>query len=649
MHVFFVLLFVSIFETAFSQTHLEVGGIKAVRLAAGTSVYPEKRDGVLEVNYNGTWGTICNIGFDELAASVACFMLGYPPRGVPIMNSQRQSPSSAPLLSEFNCTGRVVLPSSSPSTATVHLGVCAFSNELPSACKTTNRQTSIVCLDPAEMTTTTTPVPNYMTLAPVNCSFPAYSSIRLVDGTSNAGRVEVKHPETNVWGTICADGFDVNAARALCRMLCTSSDNLQYAYPVLYQYGSAPDSTPIHLSRLQCPPDAQNLNDCHLGGGWGNAPGCTHGMDIGLQCGPRANVEYQDIYRPQFTCNQTTATVMYDRSLNHDLNSSMVLLDEKPVPADCQYHVEENTTHVTAFVPLVGCGGSITLSNRTSLAIKLNLMRIYLTPDNGIISNLPVKFTVTCLIPRSNQIHSEAFASPNITSSLLSRSEGISSLLKLYRDQLFTVQLNQPITIPPGERVHALVSLVNPQKTSKLILEDCWATATPNRNSTPRQDLIVNKCVAFQDLLVVPSSPTQVGFTFDAFYLNTAGTVVPIVSNLYLHCDTRVCDIRETSEHCQQFCRSPTILTSTTATTSTATTTTLITTLSNNSNSGSSTSDTVNNITTLRTTAQQGNDDSTSTSLLKRYKRDGSLVNPKIVQSHGRVNIESGEMTTVGQ
>ncbi|VDP96668.1 unnamed protein product [Trichobilharzia regenti] len=57
--------------------------------------------------------------------------------------------------------------------------------------------------------------------------------------------------------------------------------------------------------------------------------------------------------------------------------------------------------------------------------------------------------------------------------------------------------MNQPITIPPGERVHALVSLVNPQKTSKLILEDCWATATPNRNSTPRQDLIVNKYVSF--------------------------------------------------------------------------------------------------------------------------------------------------------
>ncbi|VDO81329.1 unnamed protein product [Schistosoma curassoni] len=63
-------------------------------------------------------------------------------------------------------------------------------------------------------------------------------------------------------------------------------DNLQYAYPVLYLYGSASNSTPIHLSRLECPVNASSLNDCKLGGGWGSAPGCTHGMDVGLQCGP---------------------------------------------------------------------------------------------------------------------------------------------------------------------------------------------------------------------------------------------------------------------------------------------------------------------------------------------------------------------------
>ncbi|KAH8858141.1 Scavenger receptor cysteine-rich type 1 protein M130 [Schistosoma japonicum] len=553
-------------------------------------------------------GTICNIGFDELAASVACFMLGFPPRGVPILNSRRYSPNSAPLLSEFNCTGRVLLSSGTLSTATTHLGVCSFTTELPTVCLVNSRQTSIVCLDPMETTTTTTPTPNYMTLAPVSCDTPSNSSVRLVGGTVNSGRVEVKHPQTNEWGTICGDGFDLNAARALCRMLCTSSDNLQYAYPVLYLYGSASNSTPIHLSRLECSSNASSLNDCKLGGGWGSAPGCTHGMDIGLQCGPPVTTKNPDVYHPEFYCNQTTATVIYDKVYNPDLNSSMIRLDQDPLPVDCQYRVNDNTTHILAFIPLVGCGGSLTLSNSTSIAINLSLIRTYLTPENGVVSKLPMKFTVTCLIPRSNQIHSEVVASPNITTNLLYKSENINSTLKLYRDQLFTVQLQQPITIPPGNKVYALVSLVNPQKTSKLILEYCWATATPSRNSTPKRNLIVDRCASLEDLTVIPSSATQVGFTFNAFYLNTAGSEVPIYSNLYLHCDIRVCDLRETSTNCQQYCQFPL---------PPQMTTTTKTTVSNEVKS------------------------------LRRYRRDSKFMSQKFLKTHGRIHVDSGQVLIV--
>ena len=45
----------------------------AVRLVGG----PSGREGRLEIFHNSVWGTVCDDDFDDAAARVACFMLGY--------------------------------------------------------------------------------------------------------------------------------------------------------------------------------------------------------------------------------------------------------------------------------------------------------------------------------------------------------------------------------------------------------------------------------------------------------------------------------------------------------------------------------------------------------------------------------------------
>ena len=44
-----------------------------VRLVGGAN----PQEGRLEVNYNGTWGTVCNHGFTDVAAGVVCYSLGF--------------------------------------------------------------------------------------------------------------------------------------------------------------------------------------------------------------------------------------------------------------------------------------------------------------------------------------------------------------------------------------------------------------------------------------------------------------------------------------------------------------------------------------------------------------------------------------------
>jgi len=44
-----------------------------VRLVGG----PSAREGRLEVNYGGVWGTVCDDGFLDSAATVVCRSLGY--------------------------------------------------------------------------------------------------------------------------------------------------------------------------------------------------------------------------------------------------------------------------------------------------------------------------------------------------------------------------------------------------------------------------------------------------------------------------------------------------------------------------------------------------------------------------------------------
>ncbi len=60
-------------------------------------------------------------------------------------------------------------------------------------------------------------------------STPPVFSLRLVNGSDvNSGRVEIKY--SDVWGTICDDGWDINDANVVCQELLLGNALNAYRY-----------------------------------------------------------------------------------------------------------------------------------------------------------------------------------------------------------------------------------------------------------------------------------------------------------------------------------------------------------------------------------------------------------------------------------
>ena len=100
--------------------------------------------------------------------------------------------------------------------------------------------------------------------------------VRLVDGSYNAGRVEVYY--SDAWGTVCDDYWDINDAHVVCRQL---------GFPVaLNAYGKARYSKgtgPILLDDVSCLGSESSLFSCgHRGLGNHN---CDHNKDASVRCG----------------------------------------------------------------------------------------------------------------------------------------------------------------------------------------------------------------------------------------------------------------------------------------------------------------------------------------------------------------------------
>ncbi|VDO15168.1 unnamed protein product, partial [Rodentolepis nana] len=563
-----------------------VNGISAIRFAQNTGVFPQGRDGVLEVKYEGSWTPICNFGFDYVAASTACYMLGFPPYGFTIYKSSQYGNVSA-RLSNFNCTGRVKLGPNPPEPSSVHLGNCEFSTNVPRECNHASRNVAIACMEPAVLDNFDDALPP--TFAPVSCRTPNIwrmiklkllgpgnsSEVRLTHGDGKSGLLEVKSPTSEEWGTVCADGFGINEAKAVCRMLCSSSDDLAYAHPVINMFGTVSEAArnmPIHLARLSCPVGAQSLNDCSLGDGWGNVQGCSHALDVGVICGPP-----DEVLRPprmpietSLECDHEIAKVYFKKEELGEADSSTVYLNRTNLPGDCTFKFSEldeygtESTLIEVLIPMDKCGATYEGSNSTVLALHIPLIvNTSKAPyqdesyESGGVSREKIFILpITCLIPRRSSVDSPIHAAAT------SRLENLVSLRKTpnvqigyFADRLFRRQISERVNIIPNRRVYVRVSIERPEQYSKLVLTNC--VLSNNRSMELSIPLISKGCLVSNEIQLLPISRSAVGFSFETTYFRKASQSIRggNMLEMFVSCQTRLCHIHETGPECiQSYC-----------------------------------------------------------------------------------------------
>ena len=191
--------------------------------------------GRVEIFHVGQWGTVCDDAWDINDANVVCRQLGF--------QEATQSYSSA---TRGQGTGPIWMDDLACSGSESHLYDCQHPGWGSHNC-------------------------GHSEDASVQCS----SLVRLVNGNSSYGRVEVYH--SGQWGTVCDDYWDITDADVVCRELGFYSAS---SAPHNAAYGQGSD--PIWLDNVHCQGSEASLLDCSHAG-WG-VRSCSHGEDAGVVC-----------------------------------------------------------------------------------------------------------------------------------------------------------------------------------------------------------------------------------------------------------------------------------------------------------------------------------------------------------------------------
>jgi len=299
-----------------------------VKLVGG----PTPQEGRLEVYHSGTWGTVCGDYFNDTAAAVVCYMLGYVYSGK-FVGNRYGAGSGRIWLDDVRCNGT---ETSIADCQHIDWGVhnCEHNDDVSVACTTVrlvggpsaqegrlervyDGRWANVCRDSIdnEVAKVVCSMLGYGHVGHVSgnlhgagagrppnvyglwcsgteaniadcrqykgyksycdyVSVTCFTEVKLVGESGSKGRLEVYHNGT--WGTVCDNGFTDEAARVVCSMLGYGRTGRFIGNA----YGAG--SGAIWMDDVQCQGRELHIAHCRHNG-WGRH-NCSHGDDVSVSC-----------------------------------------------------------------------------------------------------------------------------------------------------------------------------------------------------------------------------------------------------------------------------------------------------------------------------------------------------------------------------
>ncbi|XP_028264266.1 zona pellucida glycoprotein d [Parambassis ranga] len=195
----------------------------------------------------------------------------------------------------------------------------------------------------------------------------------------------------------------------------------------------------------------------------------------------------------------------------------------------------------------VTCGGKPLKTNFTHMSYSLSLLSDPQVMGN-IIRNPVIKMDFTCVYPYVRRVSLPFPVVPYSSETVMRVNELDATIdMKLYTDHTYTKAYSSAPTIELRDEVYVEVSVAEPADYFLLMINECWATQSPQPNTTEGSvhTLLQNGCVndqtvSFFNMTEGQSGPngqsSAVRYSFDMFRF----TAEP--HDLYLHCTVQLCE-----------------------------------------------------------------------------------------------------------